>query len=99
MKTMKDEFLRMATDLRHNDHPGTDLREDMIKSLEQAAQNVREIPDNWTYRIVILGVIVTVLTALILAAMEEEMRSALIPVATMALGGLLGILAPSPSAG
>lgn len=102
---LKPQIQNLAAQLRDNDHPDADLRQDTAKVLEDLSEAVSKIPDNWTYRIAVLGIGLTVLTVAIggifLYSKDPEagIPGSLVALGSTALGGLVGLLAPSPTGG
>src|SRR5262245_20638799 len=77
----------------------TKLEQAPLQTLEQVASALTN--DRWVYRIVVIGLALTLLTtvggSITLTLVEHDIPDVLVALGSGALGSLAGLLAPSPT--
>ena len=101
LKTLAQNFREKEA---HNDDI-LQVRQDTAQAIDEIAEAFSPVPDNWIYRMVVGGLVLTVLIVVTGSIMKYDpnpenhvaLPAALIALGSTALGGLVGLLAPSPA--
>lgn len=100
---MKEQYQVQVADFREKIHEHPNFIQPVKENPAKAIRSVSSDPKNdpWIYRIVVSALSLTILSciagAVYLEANSKKLPEILIALGTGSLGGLAGLLAPSPS--